>query len=348
MTRSGGPAHLVLTASVARRYYLDGRSKVEIAEEFHLSRFKVSRLLDGARASGLVRIEIEYPDGIDVELSGRLREMYGLQHVVVVDGHDDDSGVLRQRLGKAAAELLREITTPADVLGLAWARSVSAMTAALTRLPTIPVVQLTGALQLSEAASQPNTVDSSIEIVRDTARVSGGPAYFFYAPFILGDADTARAMRRQPEVARAFGKVSSVTKAVVGIGLCEPGHSTVYDAVSPREQRALRRLGVRAEISGVLIDADGKPLRAELTDRMIGVSAAQLRRVPEVIAIAYGTVKAPAVHAALSGGLVRSLVTHRALAEVLVAGLDAVPARRGIDDAHGTETERRRVRRPAE
>jgi hypothetical protein len=60
-----------------------------------------------------------------------------------------------------------------------------------------------------------------------------------------------------------------------------------------------------------------------------GDGAAQLRRIPEVVAIAYGTRKAPAVHAALSGGLVGGLVTHRALAEVLVAGIDAVPARGG-------------------
>lgn len=333
MTRSAGPAHLVLTASIARRYYLDGRSKVEIAEEFDLSRFKVSRLLDSARTSGLVRIEIGDPGGIDVDMSVQLREKYGLENSVVVDAHERDAAGLRRRVGAAAAELLQEVTTPGDVLGLAWARSVSAMTAALTRLPTIPVVQLTGALQLTEAVARPDTVDSSIEIVRDTARISGGPAYLFYAPFILGDADTARAMRRQPEVARAFDQVPLVTRAVVGIGLCEPGQSRVYDAVGPREQRTLRKLGVRAEISGVLIDADGKPVRAELTQRMIGVSAVQLRRVPEVMAIAYGTGKAPAVDAALRGGLVRSLVTHRTLAEVLVAGLDAVPSGAGSGQA---------------
>ena len=50
-----GPAQLVLTASVARRYYLDGKSKIEIADEFKLSRFKVARLLDDARSSGRPR-----------------------------------------------------------------------------------------------------------------------------------------------------------------------------------------------------------------------------------------------------------------------------------------------------
>ena len=64
-TYTGGPAQLVLTASIARRYYVDGRSKVEIADEFNLSRFKVARLLEAARSSGMVRIEIGYPGAAD-------------------------------------------------------------------------------------------------------------------------------------------------------------------------------------------------------------------------------------------------------------------------------------------
>ena len=40
-----GPAQLVLTAAVARRYYVDDASKVDIAE-YGLSRFQVAWLLD--------------------------------------------------------------------------------------------------------------------------------------------------------------------------------------------------------------------------------------------------------------------------------------------------------------
>src|SRR6478672_5797375 len=139
-----GPAQLVLTASVARRYYLDGRSKVEIAEEFALSRFKVARLLDDARSSGLVRIEIGHPGVVDVELSARLMEALRFTHCVVTDTPDDHPATLREHLGPAAAELLTEIVTPEDVLGLSWARSVSAMAGELRVLAPVPVVQLTG------------------------------------------------------------------------------------------------------------------------------------------------------------------------------------------------------------
>src|ERR671927_346283 len=72
MAAAGGPAHLVLTAAVARRYYVEDASKVEIAEEYGLSRFQVARLLDRARASGLVTITISAPGALDVDLSDRL------------------------------------------------------------------------------------------------------------------------------------------------------------------------------------------------------------------------------------------------------------------------------------
>ncbi len=308
-----GPAQLVLTASVARRYYLDGRSKVEIAEEFALSRFKVARLLDDARTSGLVRIEIGHPGVVDVELSGRLMDALGLTHCVVTDTPDDHPESLRDHLGAAAAELLSEVVTPDDVLGLSWARSVSAMATALRELATVPVVQLTGAL------ARPGVDDSSIELVREVARVAGGPAYFFYAPMAVSDAATARALRQQPEVARAFSLIGSVTKAVAGVGAWAPEQSTLYDATGESERAHLARLGVRADVSGVLVDAHGTPVPADLTERMIGITAAQMKAVPEVIGIVYGMAKVHAVLAAVEGGLVNSLVTHSTLATALIA-----------------------------
>src|SRR5918994_3284987 len=240
-----GPARVVLTASVARRYFLDGRSKVEIAEEFGLSRFKVARLLDAARESGLVRIEIRHQGEIDVDLSARLQDRFGLQHSVVVDTPDDDADSLRAHLGRAAARLLAEVITPQDVLGLAWARAVSAMARALPPLPGTPVVQLTGALSL------PGGPDTSVDVVRDVAGRSGGTAHCFYAPLTVPDAATARALRQQPEVARAFSELTSVTKAVAGLGLWDAGQSTLYDTSSEHDRRALRELGVCADISGV-------------------------------------------------------------------------------------------------
>jgi DNA-binding transcriptional regulator LsrR (DeoR family) len=307
-----GPAALVLTATVARRYYFDGATKSEIATELGLSRFKVARLLSEARATGLVRIELDYRGEIDLDRSVRLGAAYGLRHCLVIDSPEDDQALLRANLGRATAGLLTEIVDADDVLGLAWARSLMAMRSALTRLAPCPVVQLTGAL------SRPDVDESSIELVRDVARTANGPAFYFYAPMIVPDASTAQVLRTQPEVARAISKFPEVTTAVVGIGAWQRGLSTVAEAVAEDERRHMYDLGVRAELAGIQLDADGTPIVTSLTERLIGINEEQLRAVPNVIAIAYGTPKADAVHAALRGGLVTSVVTHTAMAAELL------------------------------
>ena len=304
-----GPAHVVLLASLARGHFIRGKSKIELAEEFGLSRFKVARLIDEARDSGLVRIEIRHHGEIDVDLSARLGERFGLTHSIVVDTPEDDAASLRDHLGRAAAELLSEVITAEDVLGLAWARAVSAMVRSLRPLPGTAVVQLTGALAL------PDGLDTSVDVVRDAASSSGGTAHLFYAPFTVPDAATARALRLQPEVARAFDQLPLVTKAVAGIGLWQPGQSTLYDASPEADREELRRLGVCADISGVFLDSDGEPVKTELAERMIGINHEQMRAIPELIAIPYGVAKAPAVLAALRSGLIGGLVTHTALAQ---------------------------------
>jgi len=77
---------------------------------------------------------------------------------------------------------------------------------------------------------------------------------------------------------------------------------------------------VCADISGVFLDADGQPVPTELADRMIVISAEEMRAIPEVIVIPYGIAKAPAVRAALRSGMVGGIVTHAALAELLLDG----------------------------
>jgi DNA-binding transcriptional regulator LsrR (DeoR family) len=143
-----GPAALVLTATVARRYYLDGATKTEIAAELGLSRFKVARLLEEARTSGIVRIELDSSGQIDLDLSVRLAEAFGLQHCVVMDGPEDDEALLRGTLGRAAADLVTEIVEEGDVLGLAWARSLMPIRTSIGQVARCDVVQLTGALSL--------------------------------------------------------------------------------------------------------------------------------------------------------------------------------------------------------
>jgi DNA-binding transcriptional regulator LsrR (DeoR family) len=307
------PSEVVLAAQVARQFYLEGVSKVDIADQLGISRFRVARLLDSARDAGMVRIEIGLPGAsLDAGLSAELCSAFGLKHAFVFNFPDDDEQALRYRLGEAVGQALMDIIRPGDVLGMSWSRTLGGLAASLTQIPPCPIVQLTGAVP-------PPDGRDLLDLVRSVARVGGGSAHVFYAPMILDDAQTAAAMRRQGDIAGAFALVPSVTIAVVAIGAWAPGLSTIYDAVSVAERDALASLGVCAEVAGVFVGQDGRSVATPLDRRMIVTPGSALERIPFVLAVAYGVAKSPAVRAAIRGGLVHGLVTHARLARTLLS-----------------------------
>jgi DNA-binding transcriptional regulator LsrR (DeoR family) len=320
------PSEHVLLARVARSYYLDDRSKSDIADELGISRFRVARLIDTARREGVVSIDVQSPPGYDTALSVQLHQRFGLKHAIVVNADDHHADALRDQLGRVTAEVLADVITRDDVLGLAWARSLRGVGQTAPRVAPCPIVQLTGAL------SGPDGSDV-LELVRQVAKASGGTPHVFYAPFVAPDAASARTLRRQPEVARAAELADRVTVAVVGIGAWAPGLSTIYDAVDAEARERATELGAIGEVSGVLFDRDGNPLAAPLGRRVIGVTGEQLATIDTVISVAYGTGKVDAVLAALRGGLVNGLVTHVGLARALLEAADRQDGSRRDDHA---------------
>jgi DNA-binding transcriptional regulator LsrR (DeoR family) len=314
-----GPAELVRLAAVARRFYLDGRSKLELAEEFGVSRFKVARLLDQALASGIVRIEIGVPTQIDDGLSERVRAAYGLHHAIVVDTPENPESDLRAHLARVAADLLTEIVVEGDILGLGYGRTLTVMTDALGRLAHCTVVQLSGALL------GVNVQENSIELVRRVAAVSRGPAFPIYTPQVLPDFATAEALRRQPQVAEAQRRWNQLSKAVVAVGSWDPPHSQLYISLSQRERDLLRTQGACAELCANLLDAEGRPVATEFTDRCITITTGQLRTVDEVIAVGGGRDKIAAFRAVLRGGYATSVITDVIVARALLEDPGAGP-----------------------
>lgn len=308
-----GPTEALLLAQVARRFYLDGQSKQDIARELGVTRFKVARLLDNARENGIVQIEIAAPAPIDTDLSERLAAAYQLRRAIVLAVSDRPEPELRHHLARVTADLLTEIVVDADVLGIGYGRTLNATTAALTRLARCTTVQLAGAL-LGVHVSE-----NSIELVRRVAAVSSGPAYPLYTPQVLPDPDTARTLREQPQVAEVYRRFGEITKAVVAVGSWNPPRSLLYEALPARERDGLVNIGVTAELCATLIDADGNDVAPEFTERCIAIRGNQLKAIDDVIAVAGGRDKTTAIRAALRGGYANSLITDQAVARQLLA-----------------------------
>lgn len=301
-----------LAIRAARRFYVDDRSKVQIADELGVSRFKVARLLESAKAQGLVTITIADDGFVDDERSTRLATALGLSRAVVVaaPGTDDEA---RRVVGTAAATLLASTLVDGEIVGMGWGRTLSATAEAIESLPRVDVVQMTGATEMSRRDLSP------VEMVRRLGHHAGGEAVPMFAPLVADDAETAAAFRRQSDIARALAIHERVTTAVMSIGSWNPPASQLRDATDATVRDDLLDRGVVAEIGVTLVAADGAEVAPDFAERCVAVTAAQLHRIPRVVGVAAGAPKAVAAIALARAGLVSELVVDAALAEAALA-----------------------------
>jgi DNA-binding transcriptional regulator LsrR (DeoR family) len=305
-----GPDELFQRAVIARRYYLEGRTRIQIAEEFGISRFKVARELDEALATGMVEITIHNPGSIDVELSTELQRRFGLQHAYVVLTDENNPQERVDAVAKATAGLLQSILHEEDVIGVDCGRTLTKIADHITALPRADVVQLTG---------MAGTLTSNgVDLVRRITEISGGRSWPMYAPLVVSDARTAASLTGTQQIQETLARHNKVTCAVVSVGAWSPGASQVYELLTPEETRELERAGVCAETCALLLDADGRRL-AGLDARRMGVDEEILRAIPTVIALATGPAKINATRSVLMSGLVKSMVTDAEIASAILA-----------------------------
>lgn len=294
-----GPDELFQRAVIARRYYLEGRTRVQIAEEFGLSRFKVSRMLDEAVESGMVEIKIHNPGSIDVGLSTALQRRYDLEHVYAVSTDPSNTADRADAVARSMAELLQSILRDGDVIGVDCGRTLAHIAPFLTELPRCDVVQLTGMAGAIAA--------SGADLVRRISEVSGGESWPLYAPLVVPDARTAQSLASNPQIRETFERHPKVSCAIVSVGAWSPGTSQVYGSLTEEESATLGAAGVCAETCALLLDADGSRIPG-LDERRMGIDEAVLRAIPTRIALAAGPEKIAATKAVLRSGLVSSLV----------------------------------------
>jgi DNA-binding transcriptional regulator LsrR (DeoR family) len=306
------PLQRIQATTVARRYFVERHTKIQIAEDLGISRFKVARLIDEAVEAGLVRFQIDETGEIDAQLSDRLRRKYALRHALILAGPDLPCSALFEPLGRIAASLLEEILTDGCILGVAWGRTLAATAKAISRLPKISVVQVAGGLTTLEFPQ------NSADLVSRLAAAGDGTAYPIFLPMWVEDPSLVKRLRTEPSVAQVLERYDRIDVLVSGIGSWNPPVSCLHDAFSKAWKRQVLAAGVRADLCATLIDDAGGVVPSPLDKVGLALNAKQIRRIPERVAIAGGLEKASAILAALKGNWITTLVTDAGVARRLL------------------------------
>ncbi|MDX8455930.1 sugar-binding domain-containing protein [Mesorhizobium sp. VK9D] len=295
---------------VAKLHYEAEMSQVDIARRLGVSTATISRLLQRARAEGIVRIEvldIVTPEAITTQLV----EGLGLRDAAVVE--TPATGVLTALAAPLGGLLKQAELSAGSVVAIGWGRAIrEVIRAGLPRIPGVLTVAATGGMQQQAPHFQIN------EFVRLAAEEFGGTPHFIHAPY-LPSSELRDVFLADAAIHDAVSLWDRTDIAVVGVGLPHAINAPEASAATLSEQALVQAAG---DVLRHYFDADGALISWEGESRMIAMSPDQLRAVPLVIGVASGPEKAKAIIGAARARLIGALVTDTKTAQAILERLN--------------------------
>ena len=302
-----------LISRVLNLYYVDGLTQAQVGRRLGLSTPKVNRLLQQARQQGMVEITIHTPLQHALDLEDRLKASFEIQEVVVIPRIAKDANTYARTLGRAGARYLLACLADGHTVAVGGGAGVHAVVQALdpSRAYDLKVAPVLGGVQ-GRATTDVNY------LVAQLAEKLGGEAYRLHAPAFV---DT----KEQRDMLLSVGPIKGILDiarqadiALLGVGTVEPERSRFveFTALSAEDMvRIAKTYGGAGEIGAHVYDIEGKPCAEEYAERVVGLSLAELERIPHIIGVAATAAKALPIYGALRGGYLHGLITDEAAAE---------------------------------
>lgn len=298
-------------------YYVEGRNQAEVGRQLGLSTAKVNRLLHQASDQGMVEIKIRTPVQHLFELETRLRTIFDLEEAVVIPAVTDES-MMVHTLGRAAASELQRQIKSKDTLCIGGGMAVYSLTQAIEaqRKMDVRVVPLTGGVQ-GQVQTDVNYLAASL------AESLGGTAYQLHAPTFVDTATQREQLVQIRQVKEILDMARGANVAVFGVGtVSESSRFVQFTSLLVEDIRQIANECGVGEIAARILDIGGRPCATNYSERVVGLTLDEIKRIPSRIGVAATARKARAIFAALRGGYIRTLVTDEAAAREILRLFD--------------------------
>ena len=306
-----------LLIKIAKLYYENNLTQDTIAQKLRMSRPRVSRLMQEAIETGIVKITITAEPGGYTSYENQIESKFGLLEVVVVDVTDPDSPEQVARdLGVAGADYFSRLVQDGDKVGLTWGISSAAMVENLRpeKKSNVTILQMVGGLGEPEADSH------AASLVSRAAMAFGGTFCLMPSPGVVSSLEAANLLRSDRYISKTLQVVKNIDIAFVGVGAPTKDSLLMRDEsiISWKEMDEMIKAGAVGDICLHFFDVNGNTIRTELDDRVIGISLEEIKKIKRVVGIAGGTGKFDAILGAIRGRFINTLITDSFTARRLI------------------------------
>ena len=307
-------------AKIAALYYIEGLTQEDLSHRFGISRASIGRLLRRAQDEGIVEIRVRQDVVVTADLERQLVERFGIQRAIIAVNHED---VDKQRveLARLVAAHLDRLLSDGIVVAVGMGRNVSAVSEyAIQAAPR----KCTFVSAIGGSYRGGHTMNAD-HIARRLAARFGGESETLYAPALVGDPVLRQALLDNDTVRHTLDKARRADIALIGVGDMNENSNIVRMGWFSQYEIAQARLaGTVGDLMGYdFVDTCGSPSSPALQSRVIGLSLPDLRRIPNVIAIAAEPTKVTGILGALRTGVIDIIATSTSNA-LSVLSLDRV------------------------
>lgn len=233
-------------------------------------------------------------------------ERFGVERALVAADQKDSEAQRRAVAGLVAAHLAKAMAD-GMIVAVGMGRNISAVAESMTA-PGRRAVTFVCAIGGSVRAGEDMNPD---HICRRLAARFGGESETLYAPALVANAELRTALYENDTVKLTLNRARRADIALIGVGdLSEDSNMVRMGWFSPQEVAAARLSGTIGDMMGYdFIDIHGRPANTDMQGRVVGLTVRDLRRIPNVIAIASENTKAAAILGALRTGVINTLAT---------------------------------------
>ncbi|WP_354623118.1 sugar-binding transcriptional regulator [Psychromonas sp. MME2] len=307
--------HEMLT-EIAVLYYQEGATQEEISKKFSISRIKIGRLLRKAREEGIVEINVRYHPIYSAQLEQRLMDKYKLKRVLIALDQTSNQEQ-RKQVAVLVSNFLANNLKDNSTVAVGQGQNVAAV-ADHVGLVTQRNARFVCAIGGTHRSGDSINAD---HICRQLAKKFGGTSETLYAPGYVDDANTRSVFLTHNTISETLQQAKNADYALVGVGDMNENSHMIKLGWFTQQEFAEARIneGIIGDIGGFdFFKRDGQSANTRLRNRVIGLGTEDLRRIPNVIAIASEERKALAIAGALRTGSIDILATSVSCAMTLL------------------------------
>ena len=299
--------------TILNLYYMEELTQSKIAKRLGLSTAKVNRLLQQARELGYVNISIRTPFQQLFDLETRLKSVFGIQEAIVIPSMIEAGSLTLNALGAAAADFFLNRLRDGDIVAITPGTTIQATVQAIdtTRsYDNVQVAPMLGAIQ-GQIQSDMNYLATNL------GEKLNAQAYQLHAPAFADTRAHGDALRSMIQVKDILDIARSANIALLGVGTVDPDISRFvqFTALSATDMKNIADgCGGVGEICAHVYNIEGQPCSKEYTDRVIGLTLAEIQKIPFRVGVAASAAKALPIYGALRGGYLNALITDEAAA----------------------------------